>query len=114
MLIEGTLSLMRQLYYEIAAIKTKSTINCSNFEKLFNKSLVRALYMKNVDLTLVFQKAVNSEKTVDLPGFYWVIRRLMDTCVSRGYRPLGRGLQEFLTDLSAASLDKIDLEALRD
>jgi len=38
----------------------------------------------------------------------------MDACITRGYRPKGRPIHELLTDLPAVSIDKIDLEALRD
>lgn len=50
-------SLVRQLrtvFYSITPIKSKAHITAANFEKLFNKPVIKRTGMQKIDMTLAF------------------------------------------------------------
>ena len=52
--VYDTLTSLRKLYFGIAAIKNKETINSSNFEKLSQKRLLLALNFSTFEMSLLF------------------------------------------------------------
>jgi hypothetical protein len=67
---------LRQLFYRLAPIKNKASINSGNFEKLVTSKPIADRDLKKYDLNLIFQQESQSQKQVYFLDFCFILLSL--------------------------------------
>ncbi|CDW88877.1 zinc finger lsd1 subclass family protein [Stylonychia lemnae] len=122
--VQETINKFRELYYQLAPVKSKVNMSSSNFEKILTKSELKfdQLGISNIDLSLLFQKQSGGKKSINFQEFFWLMiglkdmlekKRIIDNSQLQAERSLEQKWQGSSDEASVENMNERDL-SIRD
>ena len=98
-LVGETMHYIRLLFYKLCSIRDKINLNSTQFEKMHVYKNLKACGLQRVNLSLLFQKHSNKEKTIELLKFVDMLKALHLLCIKQNAEAVPHILKDFVVML---------------